>query len=64
MIDGLTIAAYEDQALPEGRYGRARKRPYQDEIDYRQALNVYGGQGRREFFGSLRIEVGGWSLMA
>ncbi len=58
MVDGLTIAAHEDQALPEGRYGHVRKWPYQDETDYRQALNVYGGQDRPEFFGTLRIEAG------
>ncbi len=58
MVDGLTIAAYEDQALPEGRYGHTRNWPYQDETKYRQALNVHGGQGRPEFFGSLRIEAG------
>ncbi len=58
MVDGLTIAAHEDQALPDGRYGHVRKWPYQDETDYRQALNVYGGQDRPEFFGTLRIEAG------
>ena len=58
MVDGLTIAAYEDQALPEGRYGHLRQWPYQDETSYRQALNVYGAQDRPEFFGTLRIEAG------
>jgi Leucine-rich repeat (LRR) protein len=58
MVDGLTIAAHEDQALPEGRYGHVRRWPYHDERDYRQALNVYGAQDRPEFFGTLRIEAG------
>ena len=58
MVDGLTIAAHEDQAPPDGRYGHVRKWPYQDEADDRQALNVYGGQDRPEFFGTLRIEAG------
>ena len=57
MADGLTIAAHENQALPEGRYGHVRNWPYQDETDYRHALSVYGVHDRPEFFGTLRIEA-------
>jgi Leucine-rich repeat (LRR) protein len=58
MEGGLTVAASEDQALPDAAYGHVRQWPYQDQTDDRQAINVFGGQDRPDFFGSLRIEEG------
>jgi uncharacterized protein YwqG len=58
MVDGFCIAAYEDQALPGGRYGHAQMWPYQDDTGCRQTLCVTGVQDRPEFFGTLRIEAG------
>ena len=58
MANGLTVATYEDLALPNGAYGHSVCFPYLDDAKYLQNVCVYGSQGSPNFFGTITVHEG------
>jgi hypothetical protein len=58
MANGLTVAAFEDLALPNGVYGHTFTFPYRDASKYLQKLHVYGSQHSPDFFGTITVDEG------
>jgi Domain of unknown function (DUF1963)/Leucine rich repeat len=58
MVNGLTVVAYEDLALPNGAYGQTIRFPYYDDAKYLQNVHVYGAGGSPNFFGSITVDEG------